>query len=66
MLKYAKMNKKQDLIDRLEEYRLKNKLSQQKLAKILRVHYTTINRWLMRRFKPNKIQEYQIKKLIKK
>ena len=56
--------KKKDLISQLEEYRLENKISQRKLAKILGVHYTTINRWLTRKFKPNKIQEWQIRKLI--
>jgi len=56
--------KKKDLINQLEEYRLENKISQRKLAKILGVHYTTINRWLTRKFKPNKIQEWQIRKLI--
>ncbi|MCD6568555.1 helix-turn-helix transcriptional regulator [bacterium] len=56
--------KKKDLISQLEEYRLENKISQRKLAKILGVHYTTINRWLTRKFKPNKIQVWQIRKLI--
>ena len=58
--------KDKDLIGQLEEYRLGNKLSQRKLAKILKVHYTTINRWLTRKFKPNKIQEWQIRKLLEK
>lgn len=56
--------KKKDLINQLEEYRLENKISQRKLAKILGVHYTTINRWLTRKFKPNKIQVWQIRKLV--
>ena len=57
--------RKKDLIEQLEEYRLKNRLSQRKLAKVLRAHYTTINRWLTRKFKPNKIQSYHIEKLLK-
>ena len=57
--------KKKDLLDQLEEYRLENKISQRKLAKILAAHYTTTNKWLTRDNKPNKIQERQIKKSIK-
>jgi len=58
--------KKKDLIDQLEEYRLENRFSQRELAKVLKVHYTTINRWLTKKFKPNKIQEWQIRKLLEK
>lgn len=53
-----------DLIDRLETYRLENKITQQELAKSLGVAFTTINRWLNRHIRPNKIQSYHIKKLI--
>jgi transcriptional regulator with XRE-family HTH domain len=53
-----------DLIDRLETYRLENKITQQELAEKLGVAFSTINRWLNRRVKPNKIQSYQIEKLI--
>ena len=34
-----------DLIERLENYRLENKISQQDLAKTLDVAFTTVNRW---------------------
>jgi transcriptional regulator with XRE-family HTH domain len=54
-----------DRIDRLETYRLENKISQQKLAKQLGVAFSTVNRWLNRRIKPNKIQSYHIDKLLK-
>lgn len=54
-----------DRIDRLETYRLENKISQQKLAKQLGVAFSTVNRWLNRRIKPNKIQSYHIDKLIR-
>ena len=54
-----------DRIDRLEIYRLENKISQQKLAKQLGVAFSTVNRWLNRRIKPNKIQSYHIDKLLK-
>ena len=53
-----------DLINRLETYRLENKITQQALAKKLGVAFTTVNRWLNRRIKPNKIQSYHIQKLI--
>ena len=53
-----------DLIDRLNTYRLENKLTQEQLAKKLAVTFQTVNRWLNRRMKPRAIQEHQIKKLI--
>jgi transcriptional regulator with XRE-family HTH domain len=55
-----------DLIKRLETYRLENKITQQALAKKLGVAFTTVNRWLNRRIKPNKIQAYHIEKLVSK
>lgn len=54
-----------DLIAELDNYRLKNKISQQKLAEILGVSIVTINHWLTRKAKVNKINEYQIKELLK-
>ena len=55
-----------DMIDRLEQYRLERKITQQELAKKLGVAFTTVNRWLNRRIKPSKIQSYHIQKLLKK
>jgi len=55
-----------DIIKQLEIYRLENKITQQALAKKLGVAFCTVNRWLNGRTKPNKIQEYQIKRLLKK
>ena len=55
-----------DIIIRLERYRLKNKLTQEKLAKKLRVAFCTVNRWLTGKTKPNKIQTYQIEELLRK
>ncbi len=54
-----------DMIDRLEHYRLENKITQQELAKKLGVAFTTVNRWLNRKIKPSKIQAYHIVKLLK-
>jgi transcriptional regulator with XRE-family HTH domain len=53
-----------DLIDRLETFRLENKITQQEIAEKLGVAFSTVNRWLNRHVKPNKIQSYQIQKLI--
>ena len=55
-----------DLIKRLEIYRLENKIPQETLAKKLGVAFSTVNRWLNGKAKPNKIQEYHIKKLLEK
>ena len=52
-----------ELLEKLEIYRLENKLSQRKLAEKLGVAYNTVNRWFTGRNTPNKIQTYHIKKL---
>ena len=52
-----------ELLEKLEIYRLENKLSQRKLAERLGVAYNTVNRWFTGRNEPNKIQTYHIKKL---
>ena len=53
-----------ELLEKLELYRLENKISQRKLAQRLGVSNNTVNRWLTGRNKPNKIQTYHIKKLL--
>lgn len=53
------------LIKSLEEYRLENRLSQQKLADVLGVSFATVNRWFNGRTEPNMIQAFHIKKLLK-
>jgi transcriptional regulator with XRE-family HTH domain len=55
-----------DIIEKLETYRLENKISQQKLAEKLGVAFSTVNRWLNGKSQPNKIQSYHIEKLLKK
>lgn len=55
-----------DIIKQLETYRLENKISQEQLAGKLGVAFSTVNRWLNSKAKPNKIQSYHIQKLIKK
>jgi DNA-binding transcriptional regulator YiaG len=59
------MRKKVDLLEQLEEYRLKNRLSQEKLARLLDVSFQTVNRWFKGHSKPSKIHEYHIRKLLK-
>ena len=53
-----------DLIEKLEIYRFENRISQRKLADLLHVHFSTVNRWFKGKTKPNKIQSYHIKKLL--
>ena len=52
------------ITDRLERYRLEHKVTQQTLSKKLGVAFSTVNRWLNKKSKPNKIQSYHIEKLI--
>ena len=55
-----------DLVRRLEEYRLENKVSQQRIAERLGVSFSTVNRWLNGKSRPNKIQAYHIEKLLRR
>jgi len=52
------------LIERLEEYRLRNKITQIELAETLGVAFVTVSRWLNGHHQPNKIQAYHIEKLL--
>lgn len=53
------------IIDKLETYRLENKITQEDLAEKLGVAFSTINRWLNHKTKPNKIQTHHIEKLLR-
>lgn len=53
------------LVQRLDIYRLENKVSQQSLAAKLGVSFVTVNRWFNGKTKPNKIQQYHIEKFLK-
>ncbi|MBK7142273.1 MAG: helix-turn-helix transcriptional regulator [bacterium] len=53
-----------DLVSRLETYRLENRISQEKLAEKLGVTHATVSRWLNGHSNPNKIQSYHIEKLL--
>jgi len=61
LLYNANMDK---LIEKLEIYRLENRVGQKQLADLLHVHFSTVNRWLNGKTTPNKIQQYHIKKLL--
>ena len=62
MLYNALMDK---LIEKLEIYRLENRISQKQLADKLNVAFSTVNRWFNGKTIPNKIQQYHIKKLLR-
>ena len=57
-------NSMKELITKLEEFRLENKITQVELADMLGVAFVTVNRWLNGHQYPNKIQAFHIKKLI--
>lgn len=52
------------MIERLEEYRLERRITQERLAEMLGVAFVTVSRWLNGHTKPNKIQQYHIRKLL--
>ena len=54
-----------DLIKKLEQYRLENRIPQQQLADEIGVVFSTVSRWLNGKTKPNKIQQYHIEKFSK-
>lgn len=56
--------KKKNLIDELDEYRLDRRITQAELAEMLEVAFVTVNRWFNGHTQPNKIQEFQIRKLL--
>jgi len=53
-----------DLIKELENYRLENRVTQEKLAEALGVSYLTVHNWLKGDKAPNQIHEYHIKKFL--
>jgi len=52
------------LIRELEEYRLKNRIPQEELAQTIGVAFSTVNRWINGKTKPNKTQRYHIEQLL--
>jgi len=53
-----------DIVERLETYRLEHRISQEDLSVKLGVAFSTVNRWLNNKSRPNKIQRYHINKLL--
>lgn len=53
-----------ELIAKLEKYRLERRISQAKLAEMLGVSFVTVNRWFNGKTVPNKMQQYHIEKLL--
>jgi len=64
----SKWNSKsvEDVIGRLELFRLENRITQQKLAEAIGVNFSTVSRWLNGKTKPNKVQQYHIEKFLKR
>ena len=54
-----------NVVKALEIYRLEKRISQEELSEILKVSFSTVNRWFNGKNKPNKIQSYHIEKLLK-
>lgn len=52
------------VIERLNEYRLEKKISQERLAEMLGVTHATVSRWFNGHNQPNMIQVYHIEKLL--
>ena len=65
-MKCHKMQLVIKLVRELEDYRLKNRIPQEDLARSLNVAFSTVNRWINGKTKPNKTQRYHIEKLLSK
>lgn len=55
-----------NLIQRLDNYRLEHRITQKELADMLGVAFVTVSRWFNGHCLPNKIQTYHIQKLLSK
>ncbi len=53
-----------ELIEKLNNYRLENRITQQQLAQLLEVSFPTINRWFNGKAMPRPIQRYHIEKFL--
>lgn len=56
---------KMELLENLESHRLKNRTSQEEIAKKIGVSFSTVNRWLNNKSRPNKIHQYHIKEFLR-
>ena len=59
------MKDNNNIVEKLELFRLENKIPQEKLAEMLGVAFSTVNRWINGKTKPSKIQTFHIEKLLK-
>lgn len=64
MISYDILCNVDDLIQRLDNYRLEHRITQKKLADLLSVAFVTVSRWLNGHTRPNRIQQYHIQKLL--
>ena len=55
-----------EVLKQLEIHRFENRISEEHLAEMLGVSFSTVNRWFVGKTKPNKIQRYHIGKLLTK
>ena len=53
------------LIKRLDQYRLEHRVTQQQIADEIGVVFSTVSRWFSGKTRPNKIQRYHIEKFMK-
>lgn len=54
-----------NLIKKLDQYRLEHRIPQQQIADKIGVVFSTVSRWFSGKTKPNKIQRYHIEKFMK-
>jgi len=52
------------IVKQLENYRLENRVSLQKLAEELGVSFSTVSRWFSGKTRPSKIHQYHIEKFL--
>ncbi len=53
------------IVKQLENYRLENRISLQKIAEDIGVSFSTVSRWFSGKTKPGKIQQYHIEKYLR-
>jgi len=55
---------KMQIIKKLENYRLENRIPLRELADELRLSFSTVSRWFSGKTRPSKIQQYHIEKFL--
>ena len=54
-----------NLIKKLDQYRLEHRITQQQIADEIGVVFSTVSRWFSGKTNPNRIQRYHIEKFMK-